>query len=109
MARSVLGAVEEIHVALLRAGLTLEQAVQAYRLMWQFTLGAVLVRAGSERQGPGVQETLRGAPDPQRYPTLAAAAANWRTAHHRDNYLEDLEALLDALLARSRGDQCMRP
>lgn len=100
MARSVLGAIEEIHDALRRAGLTLEQAVQAYRLMWQFTLGALLVRAGSERQAPSVQEGLRGAPDPERYPTLAAASASWRTAHHRDNYLEDLQALTDALLPR---------
>jgi AcrR family transcriptional regulator len=99
MARSVLPALEEIHVALLRAGLTIEEAVQAYRLMWQFTLGALLVRAASERQGPSVQEALRGAPDPDRYPTLAAAAATWRSAHDRDTYLEDLEALLDAVLA----------
>jgi AcrR family transcriptional regulator len=101
MARSVLEAVEEIHVALCRAGLTLEEAVRAYRLIWQFTLGALLVRAGSERQGPSVQERLRGAPDPRRYPTLAAAAVSWRIAHHRDTYLEDLEALLDALLTGS--------
>jgi AcrR family transcriptional regulator len=101
MARSVLGAIEEIHVALCRAGLTLEEAVGAYRVMWQFTLGALLVRAGSERQGPSVQERLRGAPDPNDYPTLAAAAATWRTAQHRDTYLEDLEALLDALLSSS--------
>ncbi len=99
MARSVLGAIEEIHVALCRAGLTLEEAVRAYRLMWQFTLGALLVRAGSEREGPSVQERLRGAPDPSRYPTLAAAASAWGAAHHHDTYLEDLKALLDALLA----------
>jgi AcrR family transcriptional regulator len=101
MARSVLGAVEEIHVALCRAGLTLEEAVRAYRLMWLFTLGALLTRAGSERQGPSVQQRLRGAPDPKRYPTLAAAASTWRTAHHGDTYMEDLEALLEALLTGS--------
>jgi len=100
MARSVLGAIEEIHVALRRAGLTLEEAVRAYRLMWQFTLGALLVRAGNERQGLSVQESLRGAPDPKLYPTLAEAAAAWRMAHHRDTYLEDIDALLGALLAR---------
>src|SRR5215470_8392583 len=103
MARPVLGAIEEIHVALRRAGLTLEEAVRAYRLMWQFTLGALLVRAGTERQGLSVQESLRGAPDPNLYPTLAEAAAAWRMAHHRDTYLEDLDALLGALLARPSG------
>lgn len=63
MARSVLAAVEQIHAALCSAGLTLEQAVVAYRLMWHFTLGALLERAGTERQGPSVQERERpGAP-----------------------------------------------
>jgi len=103
MARAVLGAIEEIHVALRRAGLTLEEAVRAYRLMWQFTLGALLVRAGTERRGLSVQERLRGAPDPNLYPTLAEAAAAWRMAHHRDTYLEDLDAMLGALLARPSG------
>lgn len=103
MAGSVLGAIEEIHVALCHAGLTLEEAVRAYRLIWQFTLGALLVRAGREGQGRSVQEELRSAPDPTRYPTLAAAAAAWRTAHRRDTYPEDLEALLDALLSGARG------
>lgn len=101
MARSVLGAIEEIHVCLCRAGLTLDQAVGAYRVIWQFTLGALLVRAGSERQGPSVQARLRAAPDPRRYPTLAAAGPTWRAAHYRDTYLEDLEELLDALLPNS--------
>lgn len=100
MAPSVLGAIEEIHAALARGGLTVEETVEAYRLMWQFTLGALLVRAGSERQGTSVQEGLRGAPDPERYPHLAAGAAAWRAAHHRDTYLEDIAALVDSLLGR---------
>lgn len=101
MAPSVLGAIEEMHAALTGAGLTLEESVRAYRLMWQFTLGALLVHAGRDGGGHGgrsVQEDLRGAPDPGLYPTLAAAAGAWRAAHHRDTYLEDLEALLDGLL-----------
>src|SRR4051794_4586957 len=52
MAPSVLGAVEEIHVALLAAGLSIDAAVRAYRLMWNFTLGSLLVRAG---EGPSQQ------------------------------------------------------
>ncbi len=76
MAGSVLGAIEEVHVALRRAGLSLDEAVR---------------------------DELRGAPDPARYPTLAAAAAAWRTAHRRDVYSEDLDALLDALLPAPAG------
>jgi hypothetical protein len=31
-----------------------------------------LVRAGISQQGPSVEQSLRGAPDPERYPTLAS-------------------------------------
>jgi AcrR family transcriptional regulator len=103
MAPSVLGAIEEIHAALRAAGLPLEATVRAYRLMWNFTLGALLVRAGASAEGTGQQRELRGAPDPARYPTLAAAAAAWTTAHDRDTYRDDLDALIDALLATARG------
>jgi AcrR family transcriptional regulator len=97
MAPSVLGAVEEIHAALCRAGLPIEAAARAYRLMWNFTLGSLLVRAGASAEGPSRQRELRGAPDPERFPTLAAAATAWRAADARDTYLEDLEALIDAI------------
>jgi AcrR family transcriptional regulator len=96
MAPSVLWAVEAIHAAFRAAGLELQDAVLAYRLCWQFTLGALLVRAGLA--APSVQEQLRGAPDPERFPTLAAAAAGWRAAHGRDTYRADIAALVDRLL-----------
>src|SRR3954451_1614063 len=99
MAPSVLDAIEEIHAALRDAGLSLEAAVRAYRLMWDFTLGSLLVRAGASSEGPSQQQALRGAPDPERYPTLAAAAAEWTAAHDRDRYHDDLAALIDALVA----------
>jgi hypothetical protein len=66
--------------------------------MWNFTLGALLVRAGASSEGPSRQRELRGAPDPQRYPLLAAAAAAWTAAAGRDTYRDDLGALIDALL-----------
>lgn len=98
MAASVLDAIEEIHAKLITLGLSLDQAIVAYRVLWQFTLGALLVRAGTTSHGPSVQAQLRGAPDPKHHPTLAAAAADWRTAHGRDTYLTDLAILLDGLL-----------
>jgi AcrR family transcriptional regulator len=124
MASSVLGAVEDIHAALVRAGMTLEQAIRGYRIMWEFTLGALLVRAGARAPSgpvsgpaggpmggpvggpvsgptpaPSVQAKLRGAPDPARYPTLAASAPTWRAIEGRDTYPADLGTLLDGLLA----------
>ncbi len=98
MATSVLGAVEEIHASLVRAGLALPEAVRCYRQLWQFTLGALLVRAGAVNEAPNVQAELRGAPDPERFPTLAAAATEWSAAHGQDTYDADLGALLDAVL-----------
>jgi AcrR family transcriptional regulator len=102
MAPSVLGAIEEIHAALRNAGLSIEPTARAYRLMWNFTLGSLLVRAGASSEGPSQQRELRGAPDLRRYPMLAAAAATWTAAHDRDTYRADLGALIAALLADAR-------
>ena len=99
MARSVLGAVEDIHASLIAAGMTLAQAITAYRVMWHFTLGALLIRAGAHAEGPSVQAQLRGAPDPGRFPTLAASAPVWREIHGVDTYPHDLRRLLDGLLS----------
>ncbi|HTX11421.1 MAG TPA: TetR/AcrR family transcriptional regulator C-terminal domain-containing protein [Solirubrobacteraceae bacterium] len=99
MAPSVLGAIEEIHAALGSAGLSIEAAVRAYRLMWNFTLGSLLVRAGATSDAASQQRQLRGAPDPERFPVLAAASAVWTAARERDAYREDLGLLIDALLA----------
>jgi AcrR family transcriptional regulator len=99
MAPSVLDAIEEIHAALRDAGLPIDAAVSAYRLMWNFTLGSLLVRAGAESEPFSRQRALRSAPDPDRYPQLAAAAGAWTASHDRDTYREDLAALIDALLA----------
>jgi AcrR family transcriptional regulator len=99
MAPSVLGAIEEIHAALLAAGLSIERAVLAYRLMWKFTLGALLVRAGASDEGPNQQRELRGAPDPAHFPALAAAARAWTAAGGHDTYRDDLAVLIDTLLA----------
>jgi hypothetical protein len=99
----VLDAVEEIHAALRDAGLGIDAAVRAYRLMWNFTLGSLLVRAGAGAEEPSRQRELRGAPDPARYPMLAAAAAGWTAAAGRDSYREDLAALIDALIHPAGG------
>jgi hypothetical protein len=81
------------------ADLAIEAAVRAYRLMWNFTLGALLARAGASVKQPSQQRELRGTPDPERYPMLTAAAATWTADHDQDTHREDLEALIDGLLA----------
>jgi len=98
MAASVLDAIEEIHANLIALGLRLDQAVVIYRIMWQFTLGALLVRAEAASPGATVQQQLRGSPDPERHPILADAASHWTAAQSSDTYLVDLTTLLDGLL-----------
>lgn len=98
MAASVLDAIEEIHANLIALGLSLDQAVVTYRIMWQLTLGALLVRAEAASHGATVQQQLRGSPDPERHPTLADAASHWTAAQSSDTYLVDLATLLDGLL-----------
>ena len=104
MAFSVLDAIEEIHANLVALGLSLDQAVVSYRVMWQFTLGVLLVRAEITSRGTTVQQQLRGAPDPGRHPNLAATAEHWNAAQSRDTYLTDLATLLDGLLRTGPGD-----
>jgi len=98
MAASVLDAIEEIHANLIALGLSLDQAVVTYRIMWQFTLGTLLLRAEATSHGATVQQQLRGSPDPQHHPTLAATASHWTAAQSSDTYLADLTTLLDGLL-----------
>lgn len=98
MAFSVLDAIEEIHDNLLALGLSLDQAVVTYRIMWQFTLGTLLHRAEAISHEATVQQQLRGSPDPQHHPTLYATASRWTAAQKKDTYLADLTTLLDGLL-----------
>ena len=51
MAPSVLGAIEEIHVALRAAGLSIDSTLRAYRLMWNLTLGSLLVAPARALKG----------------------------------------------------------
>ena len=97
MAPSVLDAIEEIHAALRDMGLSVEASVRAYRLMWNFTLGSLLVRAGAGSERTSQQRELRSAPDPDRYPMLAAAATAWTAAHDTDTYRDDLHALIETI------------
>jgi hypothetical protein len=97
-APAVLQAIDEVHGGLRDAGLSMPAAVQAYRLMRNFTLGSLLVRASASSARPTRQQGPRGAPDPERYPKRAAAAAAGTEARDRDTYRADLEALIDALL-----------
>jgi AcrR family transcriptional regulator len=104
IAPSILWLMEDIVAGFVTAGLTPAQAADAYRIIWQFTVGDLIVRRGLARvaalgRPPFVLGVLRSA-DPERYPTLATLAPEWAAARTRDPYEPGLRALVDGLLAR---------
>ncbi len=94
--------IEAILAASLAAGLTLEQAARLYRLIWQHTVGELVVqRAMAGRTTPQkspVLRTMKSAP-PSRLPLLAKAAPHWAAMRTRSLYRDGLVALVDAALS----------
>jgi AcrR family transcriptional regulator len=105
MAPAVLWLMEEIVAGFVALGLSLEQAAAAYRMLWRFTVGDLVIRDATARRTrqlgrqPFQLSVLEGAP-PRELPTLAAASQYWASARGRDTYAEDLAELVGGLLAR---------
>lgn len=102
IAPSILWLVEEIVAGFVAAGLSHAQAADAYRAIWQFTVGDLIVRRGLERiatlgRPPQVLGVLQAA-DPDELPTLAALSGHWAPARERDSYAFGVEALVDGLI-----------
>jgi hypothetical protein len=93
---------EEIVAGFVACGLSHAQAADAYRAVWQFTVGELMVRRGLDRMAtldrpPFVVEVLTSV-DPDELPTLAALVKHWAPARARDSYEPGLTALVDGLL-----------
>lgn len=101
--RAILWLVEEILQAFLACGLDHAQAASAYRAVWQFTVGVLTIRSGSDRArseaGRFGQSRVVMEADSELTPAIAALAADW--PHPWENYEYGLTALLDGLIARS--------
>jgi hypothetical protein len=102
IAPSILWLLEEIVAAFVACGLSPAQATDAYRAVWQFTVGELSVRRGLDRMAtldrpPFVLQVLRTV-DPAAFPALASVAGEWASARARDTYEPGLSALLDGLL-----------
>jgi AcrR family transcriptional regulator len=105
MAPAVLWLMEEIVSGFAACGLSMEQAAAAYRMLWRFTVGEMVIRDATTRRTrqlgrqPFQLSVLEGAPAHE-LPAIAAASQHWSSARGRDTYAEDLRDLVDGLLAR---------
>jgi hypothetical protein len=81
------------------------QAVDAFRGIWYYTVGEILVRAHSARRRAG-ERPWRDIDfsnfDPSRLPRLAALGDQWPVLASRDTYPQGLRAFVDGLLAQAR-------
>lgn len=105
IAPSILWVMEEIVAGFVACGLTHAQAASAYRAVWQFTVGELIIRRGLDRMAglnrpPYVLEVLMNL-DANALPTLAALAPHWAAARAQDSYDSGLRALVAGLLAES--------
>jgi AcrR family transcriptional regulator len=103
IAPSILWLMEEIVAGFVAAGLSSARAADGYRVIWQFTVGDLVVRRGVQRvaalgRTPFVLGVLQSA-DPERFPALASVAGEWAGARGRDTYEPGLRALVDGLLS----------
>ena len=104
IAPSILWALEEIVAGLIACGLDNDRAVDGYRVIWQYTVGSLIVQRGIDHvaglgRPPYVLQVLTSV-DPERLPALAQLAPHWAGARERNAYELGLEPLVDGLLAR---------
>ncbi|MFC4536715.1 TetR/AcrR family transcriptional regulator [Sphaerisporangium dianthi] len=103
LAASALWIVENILDSAIRCGLTPEQAVHAYRSIWYYAAGEILVRAASvsrraEMDKPVYRDELFTQLDAERLPRLAALTDRWTDLTSRDTFRSGLDALVTGLL-----------
>ncbi len=105
IAPSILPLLEEIVAGFVACGLSHAEVADAYRAIWQFTVGELIVSRGLQRlaglnRRPYVLDVLTSV-DARMFPTLAALSPYWAPARGRDSYEAGLQALVEGLLARS--------
>lgn len=107
MSASALWYPETIIDACIDAGLTPEQSVHAYRTIWYYTAGEILVRAHAARRrredpGPTRRDRIFAELDAEHLPRLTALTDRWTALTAQDTYREGLLAIVDGLLAGAR-------
>ncbi|MFJ9818079.1 TetR/AcrR family transcriptional regulator [Streptomyces sp. NPDC101151] len=104
MAVSALWMVEAMVDAAIECGLTPEQAVDAYRIVWYYTVGELMIRVTRERRRaeadrPSHRDRTFAALAEDEYPRLASLAGRWAELTARDTHRQGLEAVVEGLLA----------
>ncbi|MBW4720205.1 TetR/AcrR family transcriptional regulator [Saccharothrix obliqua] len=93
---------EKIIDAAVHGGLTPEDAVDAYRVIWHYTAGEIAVRAAARRrraQGTSTyRERVFADLDAHDFPTLARLGPRWESLTAKDTYDRGLRALVAGLL-----------
>ncbi|CAL9569482.1 hypothetical protein SUDANB174_04765 [Streptomyces sp. enrichment culture] len=107
LAPSALWYVEQVVDAAVDCGLTPEQAVRAYRSIWYYTAGELVVRAAAARRRaadarPTYRERVFADLDPAALPRLAALGPRWGELTAEDTCAVGLRALVDGLLPPHR-------
>ncbi|MER7208841.1 TetR/AcrR family transcriptional regulator [Streptosporangium sp. NPDC000239] len=96
---------EHIVEAAVACGLTPEQAVHAYRSVWYYTAGEIIIRAAGRRRAaedrPTHRERVFADLDREALPRLASIGGRWTALTAEDTYRQGLEALVGGLLPRA--------
>ncbi|HZF89907.1 TetR/AcrR family transcriptional regulator [Streptomyces sp.] len=105
---SALWIVESLIDSAIRCGLTQEDAVYVYRVIWYYTIGELTVRfrrerALSETKGTPQRERTMAALNAEELPRLAHLGSRWGELAAADNHRRGLEAIVEGLLAQGRG------
>ncbi|WP_084466966.1 TetR/AcrR family transcriptional regulator [Nocardia arthritidis] len=99
---SALWVTESIVDGFVAGGLSPARAVQAYRVVWRYTAGDLIVRARSARRAAEGRPTFRAQVfadlDAEAYPRLAALGSDYLSLAAQDTYELGLDALIDGLL-----------
>ncbi|WP_067127888.1 TetR/AcrR family transcriptional regulator [Microtetraspora malaysiensis] len=93
---------ERIVDAAVRAGLTLEEAVDAYRIIWHYTAGEIGGRAAARKRrqegGDTHRERVFAELDAEEFPRLSEVAGRWEELTARDTYAKGVRAIVNGLL-----------
>ncbi|MBB4781074.1 TetR family transcriptional regulator [Streptomyces rapamycinicus] len=102
---SAMWIVENILDAAIGCGMTPEDAVYAYRVIWYYTAGELTVRFNRERRQahldrPPHRDQIADL-DPEEFPNVTSLGGQWVELTTRDTHRRGLEAVVAGLLAQA--------